>query len=698
MTAEADRPQPQFTRIPLSDGGFLATTLYLPAAATVTSTGAAPGESDRVPCLLEALPYRKDDLTASYRPEYVRFRDEHGYAVARIDLRGSGSSPGVMLDEYHPSEQADLVEAIAWLAEQPWCTGAVGMFGTSWSGFNALQLACERPPALRAIVATYASDDRWTDDVHYCGGALRWLDQIDYPLYMVAMGGLPPVPALYGEDWRAEWLRRARGTPPWLIGWLEAQADGPSWRQGSLRPAYQRIGCPTMLVAGWADGYSNLAFRAFEALHDAGTPVHVLAGPWSHQSPATAVPGPRVDHVPVMARWWDRWLRGTPNGVERQPPFAVFVRGYAPPEPDALTWPGRWEAHDAASLAARRPVELPLASARIGGGLRDGDLVEYQGDPDVGPAGWNSCAGSLPWGQPLDQTPDDARSLSLEWDVDAPPLAGAVVLGHPRLRLRVRPDAKVAFVSAKLSLVPASGRPSLLVDRGLLNLAYRDGVSTRPRACVPGEWVDVEVELDACAFEPASTGRGGRLRLALACADWPNVVAAPGVWSAVDLAASALVLPVSAGTPHPSPALPAPASEPEPEPTPEATQAEEPGESSHVECRHGYDVLTRTTSADVDHGSRYGGNFGARCTEHYLGHVEIDRRTALQTATATARYTLTWPAEVGGGEPVTATSEARLVLTADAENFDVQVELDVTDGATALVAHRWRRRIPRRLA
>ena len=101
------------------------------------------GPDAPVPCLLEALPYRKDDLTAAYRPEYVRFRDEHGYAVARVDLRGTGSSGGIALDEYHPQEVADLREVIAWLARQPWCTGAIGMFGTSWSGFNALQLACE---------------------------------------------------------------------------------------------------------------------------------------------------------------------------------------------------------------------------------------------------------------------------------------------------------------------------------------------------------------------------------------------------------------------------------------------------------------------------------------------------------------------------------------------------------------------------
>jgi predicted acyl esterase len=224
-------------RIPLPDNSFLAASRYLPAGA---------GPARPVPALLEALPYRKDDLTASYRPEYERFRDEHGYAVVRVDLRGTGSSPGLALDEYHPQEQADLHAVIGWLAEQDWCTGAVGMFGTSWSGFNALQLACERPPALRAVVATYATDDRWSDDVHYMGGALRLLDQVDYPLYMVAMNALPPVPAVFGDGWRAEWMRRIDGTPPWLLRWLAEPVDGPYWRHGSVRarrPARARRSC-----------------------------------------------------------------------------------------------------------------------------------------------------------------------------------------------------------------------------------------------------------------------------------------------------------------------------------------------------------------------------------------------------------------------------------------------------------------------
>src|SRR5689334_10398658 len=127
--------------IPMADGVRLATTLFLPE-------GAGPW-----PVVLEALPYRKDDVTQSYWTEYRRLRDEGGYAVARVDLRGTGSSDGLAVDEYPEQEQRDLCEVIAWLASQAWSSGSVGMYGASYSGFNAIQVAMERPEALKAIIA-----------------------------------------------------------------------------------------------------------------------------------------------------------------------------------------------------------------------------------------------------------------------------------------------------------------------------------------------------------------------------------------------------------------------------------------------------------------------------------------------------------------------------------------------------------------
>ncbi|HEY5185874.1 MAG TPA: CocE/NonD family hydrolase, partial [Actinomycetes bacterium] len=213
---------PQQVWIELADGTRLAASLYLP-----------PDAAGPQPCILEALPYRKDDLTASYRPEYQRLADEHDFAVCRLDLRGTGSSGGIATDEYPLQEQQDLVEVIGWLGAQPWCDGNVGMYGTSYSGFNALQVAGERPAALKAVIAIYATDDRYTDDVHYMGGTLRWLDLVDYCHYMTPMNALPPVPAVWGDGWREEWLRRVDALEPWLLTWLEQQRDGAYWRHGS---------------------------------------------------------------------------------------------------------------------------------------------------------------------------------------------------------------------------------------------------------------------------------------------------------------------------------------------------------------------------------------------------------------------------------------------------------------------------------
>ena len=154
-----------------TDGTRLAARLWLP-------------DELPAPVVLEALPYRMDDLTATYASEYERLCEEGGLAVCRLDVRGTGSSGGIATDEYTAEEHHDICEVIAWLAAQAWSNGRVGMYGASWSGFNSLQVACLRPPALHAIAPIYASDDRYTDDVHYIGGALKAVDLVDWVLYM----------------------------------------------------------------------------------------------------------------------------------------------------------------------------------------------------------------------------------------------------------------------------------------------------------------------------------------------------------------------------------------------------------------------------------------------------------------------------------------------------------------------------------
>lgn len=652
------------TFVPMSDGVRLGVTLYLPET------------EPPWPVLMEARPYRKDDVTAYEVPEYRRLVAEGDFALCRVDVRGTGQSGGVSDDEYAPQEQRDLCEVIAWLAARDWSTGAVGMFGSSYSGFNALQLAMERPPDLKAIVAIYATDDRYTDDVSYVGGARRALDFVDYPLYMVAMNALPPWPDRNGPGWRERWRERCQerieSNEPWLLRWLEEQLDGPYWRHGSLRSDYEAIECPTFLVGGWADGYRNATLRVMERLR---CPRRLLMGPWAHMGTENSLPGPHLDLVPEMVRWFDRWLRGADNGADRDPPITVFVRRSTRPAPDLAMMGGTWRHEPGWPLERGRERIIQLVDAAASGGRGDAgeDALEVRGD--VGATASISCAASLPYGQPVDQRPDEAFSLGYEW----PPLTEELeIMGCPRLGATVRSSAPVAFLSAKLCDVFPDGT-STLVSRGFLNLTHRSS-SSAPEPLAPGRPYRVTVELDATSwvFEP-----GHRVRLDLAGTDWPNAWPPPEpVTLTVQRAGTWLVLPVVEGPP------------PIPDP-PKFTRAPPAAPDSVGKVRPvwrlEHDVLGRESRVVVEHGAEAELEGGLRSTERYAGAVGVSTEDPGRAwAEGTASFTLAWP-------DLQVRSEARAALRSDRTTYHLTVELDVSEDGETRWSRRWERTYPRQL-
>ena len=646
--------------ITVADGTRLAAQLWLPKQLPA-------------PVLLEALPYRMDDLTATYASEYERLCEEGGFVVCRLDIRGTGSSSGLATDEYTVEELDDICQVIAWLAAQGWSNGRVGMYGTSWSGFNSLQVACLRPPALGAIAPIYASDDRYTDDVHYMGGALKALDLIDWPIYMVAGNALPPVPAVFGDGWREEWQRRVDEVEPWLLRWFEEQTDGPYWRYGSVRPGYERITCPTMIVAGWADGYTNIAFRGFEALSG---PKRVILGPWGHGSTATARPGPHIDLIPELIRWFRRWLADERNGVDEEPPIAVFARRSTHPAPDLAEMRGEWRSE--ATWPPERLVQRILRPE--GGGT---DTIHVRGD--VGRAAWISCAGGGPWGLPGDQRFDDALSLTYDWE----PLESDLdIMGHPRVRLTITSPVPVAYLSARLCDVFPDGT-SALASRAILNLSHRDG-DDAPIALEPGVPTDVELELEATSwvFEP-----GHRVRLSLAGADWPNTWPPPsGAPLQVERASVELVLPVLDGpSPLPPPTLP-------PTTGKDTHAPDKDTEQPAVVWRFEDDQLGHETRAVTSYGSNYAAPFGAHVEERYEGTVGVSTGDpAAAWATARTVYRVNWP-------EADVRTEATLDVRSDAMSYHVVIELVAEelgaepDQAAFRRERRFERTFPRNLA
>ncbi len=619
-------------RIPVSDGVELDCTIFLP-------------EVTPAPCILEALPYRKDDMTSGWRPEYERFAEEFGFAVARIDVRGTGSSGGRATDEYPEAEQRDLTEAIAWLAAQTWCTGSVGMFGTSYGGFNSLQLACERPAYLDAIIPIYATDDRYTDDVHQMGGALRWIDLVDYCHYMTPMNALPPVPSLWGPDWRTEWLRRIDEHEPWLLTWLAHPSDDDYWRHGSVRlgsdgEGYDRIDIPTMIIAGWADGYRNNTFRTIERLTP---PTRLLAGPWSHAAPTSSAPGPRIDHVPQMAAFFAEHL--TTSSAQQDirsdwpAPHTWFARFSHAPSPVLDMVPGQWRCDTWPS---------PRSSTRE---LALQDRPTYAVRPDVGTAAWISCAGHLPYGQPSDQRFDDAASLTWDIEIDEP----LEIAGHVHLRAHVTATCPHPILAVRLCDVAPDGT-STLVTRGTARI---------------GAEGDVDVELEATAWRWQA---GRTLRVAVAGADWPNVVAPSGPGS-LTLRDAVLTLPIY----EPDPSAPVPKFAPG-----NAQSSEDP---TGITWRIEHDVAHGLTRAVVGSKSDYDTPHGS-ASERYDGWVSVDLATFEQRAHSDVAFTLRFP-------EVTATAHATLDVVTVSDGYDVDIHLVVKDGETVITERRWSARTPR---
>ena len=514
--------------IPMPDGRRLAGRLWMPQGA----------ESHPVPAIVEYHPYRKGDLSAAGDDARYSFLAAHGYACLRVDLAGTGDSDGVLLDEYLPSEQDDGACVIGWAADQPWCNGRVGMQGISWGGFNTLQVAARRPPALRAVVSACASDDRFADDVHYIGGCVVATEMLSWSTTMMVLGALPPDPAEVGERWRQMWLDRLGAARPWVSTWLGHQAPDDYWRQGSLVGRYQDVAVPVLLLGGWADGYRNGALRLAANLPG---PTRLVIGPWGHAWPDEARPGPRLDLGAELVRWWDRWLKDVPDDAA-EGPVRLWMQEPVRPAATYRWRPGRWLSAERWPPEGLSRLTLGLQGDRLTlpvtsrdddtdqAGNEDG-VLEHRGvlSPGSWPGTWCSAGGSGEFAG--DQQATDRQWLAFTSD---PLEEDVVLLGQPLAHIEVATDESVALLAGRLCHVWPDGA-STLVTRGVLNLA-----AGAPPA---GSRRTVVLELQAAAYRiPA----GHRLRLSLSSAYWPLAWPSPrpvtlSVWPGGSL----VILPVA---------------------------------------------------------------------------------------------------------------------------------------------------------
>jgi putative CocE/NonD family hydrolase len=512
--------------IPLADGCRLAARMWLPADAE-----AAP-----VPAVLECIPYRRRDGTAWRDAQMHPYVAGHGYACVRIDLRGSGDSDGILDDEYSAREHDDLVQAIAWVARQGWCTGAVGMTGISWGGFNALQVAALRPPALKAIITLDSAADRYADDVHYMGGAMLH-DNFAWASAMYAYLSMPPDPAVVGEGWRQSWLARLEAQRFLLREWAGHQRRDAYWKHGSVCEDYGAIAAAVYAIGGWEDGYSNTVPMLLEGLN---APCKGLIGPWGHAFPHAAYPGPAIGYLQEALRWWDHWLKGIDTGVMDEPRYRVWMNDSYRPLPFVDERPGRWIAETSWPTAGVTPRRLCLTAGGLGEAAGAGPALIHRSPEDTGTSVLEWCSyGGTGGDFAADQRADDGRSLCF----DSAPLAERLeILGAPAVELELSVDRPVAKLAVRLCDVWPDGA-STRVTYTLFNLTHRDS-HEHPAPLVPGERLRVRIAMNhiAHAFLP-----GHRLRVAISTSYWPQMWPAPApVTLTLHAGASHLELPVRA--------------------------------------------------------------------------------------------------------------------------------------------------------
>ncbi|MET9950275.1 CocE/NonD family hydrolase [Streptomyces sp. NPDC006339] len=489
-------------RIPMPDGILLYARAWRPLT------------DEPVPALLEYDPHRLTDATAARDAQRHPWYAGHGYASVRVDVRGHGNSEGLPGDAHDATELADGDAVVHWLAEQPWCTGRVGMVGIGRGGAHALRIAALAPEPLKAVVTVCAAADR-------------------PPLASVCR---PPDPRYAGEAWREMWLERLEAVEPFLPTWLTHQAGDSAHEHptaidpASLDPAeLQAAGlqAAVLAVGGWHDPYRDTVLRLVE--HLPRDRVRGVIGPWAHQYPDRDLPpGPAIGFLQETLRWWDHHLKGIENDVMAEPLLRSWISASHPPATVYEELPGRWVADPSWPSPHVTPVTYGLGGGAVvvaspqRTGLDAGAPVPRGNDADL----------------PPDQRAEDAHAACFDFTVpeDGPAIE---ILGRPSVRLRLTPHAPSGQVIARLCDIAPDGA-STLVTRGVLDLS-RAAVGARTGRT---EAYDVELSGIGHAFPP-----GHRVRLAVSSAYWPWIWPTPdGAGFTLDPAGSSLTLPVRAAT------------------------------------------------------------------------------------------------------------------------------------------------------
>ena len=473
---------------------------------------------------------------------------KHGYVVVSAQVRGGGASSGRYQGLFSPAETADAHDLMDWMVKQPWCDGNLGMFGGSYLGITQYMAASTKHPALKAIFPNVAGFDMY--DLARDGGIYRENMLQHWGLLTHNLDVSYPEPPVdedsTGAMWRAalkDHLKNWNVVTEWGAARFRDHKtpnfDLITFQPSSYLAQMNESGVAAYHWGGWYDVFARdemLWFRNWTGVD------RVAMGPWSHAAQDSTMGAERARLTSAeQHRWFDRWLKGLQNGVDKDPPveFAVMI--------DPGKWV--WESADAWPLKTVTNVDYYFAGGPSGSvtSVNDGllapgtagttaedkwkvDLTTTTGTSSR----WDNAVGQGMMEYP-DLTPNDAKGLTY---TTAPLARDVTVIGHPVVTLYVSSDQTDGDFYAYLEEVDSTGF-SRYVTEGMLRASHR--TLTKPpwdnldlpwhlnqkddvKPLVPGKMVELDFSL-----EPTATvfNAGHRIRVTIVGADVDNTEKPP---------------------------------------------------------------------------------------------------------------------------------------------------------------------------
>lgn len=254
---------------------------------------------------------------------------ERGYQVLLQDVRGTGGSSGTF-DPFR-QEREDGIDTLEWIEKQPWYSGDLVTFGSSYLGFVQWAIAAEAGPRLRALSVQITFSDLY--DAIFSGGAFAlqtfvgWVSVIDNPslLGMVPrlITGNRKLNRALNQLPLSDVDRAATGhRVPYYQEWLQHDApDDVYWVPASFSDKVGEVSAPVHLLGGWYDFFLPFMVSDYQTLRKAGKQPYLTIGPWAHSDFALN----RVAINEALA-FFDAHTKGR-KGQLRDQPVRIWVSG-----------------------------------------------------------------------------------------------------------------------------------------------------------------------------------------------------------------------------------------------------------------------------------------------------------------------------------------------------------------------------------